>query len=90
MAVDQAAVTVGTTPTVLSESEAGHPDGTTVLVTNISTTTDVWVGNASVTVASGTPCRANDGQVAVDLEATEHLYGIVASGSAEVRVLRSG
>ena len=90
MAVDQAAITVGTSPTLLSESEAGHPDGTSILVTNISTTTDVWVGNANVTTANGTPCRANDGQVSVDLNATESLYGIVASGSAEVRVLRQG
>jgi len=90
MAVDQAAVTVGTDPTPLWEVEAGAPDGESLLVTNISTDTDVWVGNANVTADDGTPVRHSDGQIGLDLAAAEKLFGVVASGSAEVRVLRQG
>lgn len=92
MAVDQATITVDNTKTwLLSEAEAGsYKDGTSICVTNISTTVDVWVGNSSVTTSNGTPVRSNDGQLAIDLGPGEDLYAVTASGSAECRVLRNG
>ena len=80
-----AAVTVGVTPTPLT---AGLTQGGTypqrTAVKNVSAVT-VYVGGADATTASGYPLAAGEG-VTLD-DTAGGLYGVVATGTAECRVL---
>ena len=49
----------------------------------------VYLGGSGVTTAAGFPLAVG-GQVSMDADAAEGLYGIVASGTVEVRVLEVG
>lgn len=86
MAVQAAQVSVGTTATLLSNDEGR--DGSSILVQAPAGAT-LFVGGADVTSAQGFPVAA--GQVlSFDLRSTDALFGILASGSGTVSVLRGG
>jgi hypothetical protein len=73
-----AAVTVGTTPTAI-------PAASNSLVQNLGAA-PVYLGDASVTTTNG---FALPSKYAVSVKNGAGLYGVVATGSADVRVLPS-
>lgn len=86
MAVAAAQVSVGTSATVLNAVDA---DPQSVLVRSPSAaTTSVYVGPSTVTTGNGFELPAG-GSLSMDLAAGEQLYGIVASGTQTVHVLRA-
>lgn len=83
MAFNQAAVTVATTATLLATADA---DGETITVRNIGEA-DIFLGNASVTTANGFTLSATEA-LSFDFEGGASLYGICATGTVAVRILR--
>ena len=82
----QEVVTVETTPTELvgaGDVRLGRAEGV-VYVYNESTTDDLFVGDSSVTTSTGTPIAAESVE---RFRGVGELYGIVASGTVEARVL---
>ena len=77
-----AQVTVGTTPTLISAARDGTDD---VTIVNFGTT-QVFIGNANVTVSNGFPIPGVVG-ASLTIPATTAIYGIVASGTQAVAVL---
>lgn len=70
---------VGTTATLIVAQRSGRD---TVVIENTGTT-DVYLGNASVTTSNGLLLPGTVG-AAVSLETTDAVYGIVASGTQKV------
>jgi hypothetical protein len=79
-----ASVTVGTTPTLLVAAGLGTR---TVYVHVIGNAT-VYLGGATVTTATGTATQKHTTPLPIELRAGQALYGIVASSTEDVRVLR--
>jgi hypothetical protein len=75
-----AQVVVGTTPTLICASS-----GDEVTIENMGTT-QVFIGNANVGTGSGFPLPGVVG-ASITIPVTTPIYGIVASGSANVAVL---
>ena len=75
-------VTVGATPTLISAARDGGDD---VTIMNFGTT-QVFIGNADVSVANGFPIPGVVG-ASLTIPATTAIYGIVASGTQPVAVL---
>lgn len=89
MAVTHNIVTVGTTATVIS-SAANDRDGHSVLIQNPSASTTVFIGGAGVTTASFGVALAGGSDMSIDLLQGEVVFGIVASSTQVVNVLRAG
>lgn len=85
MSASSAAVSVGTTATALNAADA---DAQTVEVYNNGSASVFW-GGSNVTTTIGVPIAAGTSK-SFDLAAGEILYGIVATGTADVRVGRIG
>lgn len=88
MAVTSAQVSVTTTATLLSAVESDDRSGSSLLASNQGAVT-VYLGSDSVTTGAGFPLAAGS-SMSVDLQPGESLYGIVASGTCTVAVLRVG
>lgn len=81
-----AAVTVTTSATLIATGEGNGSVPSEVLVTNDSGV-DVFVGDSDqVTTASGLTV-GNGSSLGLRLTAGREVYGIVASGTAEVRAV---
>jgi hypothetical protein len=89
MAISHGIVSVTTAATLLSSASAGR-DGQTVLVQNPVGGADVKLGGAGVTTNSYGYILGGGTAFAIDLQAGEGLYGIVASSTQSVSVLRQG
>jgi hypothetical protein len=89
MAITHGVVSVGATATLLSAAEAGR-DGQTVLVQNPAGGVNVFIGGTGVTSASYGYLLVGGSAFAIDLQAGEGLYGVVASGTQSVSVIRQG
>ena len=89
MAVSAAAVSVGTTATLLSVTETDYVGGASFAVKVPSGGATVYVGASGVTTATGFPLAAGD-TLQVDVDKGESLYGVVAAGTQSVSVLRQG
>lgn len=90
MALGNAQVSVGTTATLLSATETDDRSGSSIAVKVPSgAAAAVFVGKSDVTTATGFSVAVGE-SVALDLQPGEALYGIVASGTVTVHVLRSG
>lgn len=89
MALTHGVVSVGTTATLLSAVEAGR-DGQTVLVQNPNGGADVKLGGAGVTTASYGYLLVGGSAFAIDLQSGEEMYGVVASSTQSVSVIRQG
>ena len=89
MAVSAAAVSVGTTATLLSTAETDFVGGAAFAVKVPSGGATVFVGASGVNTSAGFPLAAGE-TLLVDLDAGESLYGVVASGTQLVNVLRQG
>ena len=74
-----AQATVGTTATLIVAQRSGRD---TVVIENTGTT-DVYLGNASVTTSNGLLLPGTVG-AAVSLEPTDAVYWLVASGTQKV------
>lgn len=91
MTVKSSAVSVTTSATRLDSADSaddGQP-GQSVAVYNNGTAT-IYLGGSSVTTATGSPVPAGTWGPSMDLTPAEGLYGIVASGTQEARVLEVG
>jgi len=89
MALAHERVSVGTTATRLSSQYAGK-DGQTVFVQNPSGSVVVYLGGAGVTTTSYGFALAINSDVSINLQTGEELYGVVASSTLTVNVLRQG
>lgn len=81
-------VSVTTSATALNSTPTDSVSGSAILVHNIGATT-VYLGGSGVTTATGAGLASGE-RLAVDLNFGESLYGIVASGTVECRVLEVG
>ena len=89
MALAHERVSVGTTATLLSSEYAGK-DGQTVSVQNPSASVVVYIGGAGVTTTSYGYALGTSSDMSVELQTGETLYGVVASSTLTVNVLRQG
>lgn len=90
MTVKSTAVSVTNTATRLdTAAETDNDNRSSVLPFNNSGVT-VFVGGADVTTANGVPVAAGEYGIAADVTAAEGYYGIVVSGTAEMRVFETG
>lgn len=89
MAVTHSIVSVGTTATVISTA-ANDRDGHSVLIQNPSESTTVYVGGTGVTTSSYGVALAGGADISIDLLQGEIVYGVVASSTQNVNVLRAG
>lgn len=88
MALTHQTVTVTTTATLLSGD--GGRDGQTVLVQNPSGGSIVYLGGTGVTNTSYGFSLEGGVAFAIELQDGEGLYGVVASSTQAVNVLRQG
>ena len=89
MALTHGIVSVAATTTLISAAEAGR-DGQTVLVQNPAGGATVYLGGAGVTTASYGFTLEGGVAFAIDLQVGEALYGVVASSTQSVSVIRQG
>ena len=89
MALKHAQVTVGTTATLLSSASAGR-DGQSVLVQNPTGGVNVYIGGAGVTTTDYGYLLLAGSAFAIDLQNGEGIYGVVASSTQAVGVIRQG
>jgi len=89
MAISHAQVSVGTTATLLSLAVQGR-NGSTVLVQNPSGGANVFIGGAGVTTTSYGYLLTGGSAFAIDIENGEAIYGVVASSTQTVGVIRQG
>lgn len=92
-------VSVGTTATRLDTtsdstndaavSSGGGNYGQSIILYNAGAAT-VYIGGSDVTTANGLPIAATSYGPAFDLNAKDGLWGRVASGTCDVRVLEIG
>jgi hypothetical protein len=80
-----ASVTVGTTPTLL----VAGATGTRTIYLHVEDNSIVYLGGATVTTAAGTAVEKHTSPIEIQLRAGDTLYGIVGSGTADVRVMRN-
>jgi len=78
-------VTVGTTPTLLVAGSVG----TRLIYLHIIGNTTVYLGGETVTTAAGLATEKHTTPIEIQVRAGDSLYGIVASGSVDVRVMRN-
>lgn len=88
MAVRQTAVSVGTSATRLDKTSDAFAMESLCFYNNGAVT--IYIGDSTVTTSTGAPVPASSWSPGVDLRADEALYGIVASSTAEARVLEVG
>lgn len=89
MAVTHNIVSVGTTATAIS-SAVSDRDGHSVLIQNPSESVVVYIGGTGVTTASYGVALAGGADISIDLQQGEILFGVVASSTQNVNVLRAG
>ena len=77
-------ITVGTTPTLLVASGLGFR----TIWLHVEGNDPVYIGGSTVTTATGTPTEKHTSPIPVTLRAGDSLYGIAASGTIDMRVLR--
>ena len=77
-------ITVGTTPTLLMAGATG----TRTIYLHIVGNTAVYIGGATVTTTAGLATEKHTTPIPIVLRDGDSLYGIVASGTADMRVMR--
>lgn len=90
MAAQGARVSVGTTETELTGAQTDTIAGQSVVVKLPSAATaSVFLGGTGVTTTTGFELTAGS-SISMDLGQGEQLFGIVATGTQTVHVLRTG
>ena len=91
MAINHAIVSVGATATLLTvAASGGGKDGSTILVQNPTGGQAVYLGGTGVTTSSYGFILAVGSNISIELNQDESLYGVVASSTQSVAVLRQG
>ena len=91
MAINHAIVSVGSTATLLTvAASGGGKDGSTILIQNPSGGQAVYIGGAGVTTSSYGFILAVNSDMSIELNQDEAVYGVVASSTPSVAVLRQG
>ena len=88
MSTTSGQITVGTSPTRLDADEGDAEVGKTLTAYNLGAA-PVSLGNAAVTTSTGFTLPAG-GSYSADLSYGDALYGVVASGTCRVDVIRHG
>lgn len=78
-----AAVTVGTTPTLLVAAD----DLNRYVYLHVIGNSTVYIGGATVTTATGTATEKHTTPVEIFIPSRQTLYGVVATATEDVRVL---
>lgn len=78
-------VTVATTPTLLMAGATG----TRTIYLHVVGNSIVYIGGATVTTATGTATEKHTSPIEVVLRDGDSLYGIVTTGTEDMRVLRN-
>lgn len=89
MAVTHANVSVTTSATKLTSDVSGR-DGQTISVQNPTGGANVFIGGTGVTTSSYGFILAAATSFSIELQDGEEIYGIVASSTQTVNVLRQG
>jgi len=89
MAVTHARVSVGTTATKLTSDYDGK-DGQTINVQNPSASTTVYLGGEGVTTTDYGFALAVGTSFSIELQDDEKLYGVVATSTQTVNIIRQG
>ena len=89
MALSSRAVTVTTAPTLLDAVGDDNAINQSFSFYNGSAVI-VYVGGSDVSSTNGAPVAADSWSPGMDLGSGDNVYGIVATGTAEVRVLEVG
>lgn len=89
MAVSHANVSVGTTATKLTADASGR-DGQTLSIQNPTGGANVFIGGAGVTSSVYGFLLAAATTFTIELQDGEEIYGVVASSTQTVNVLRQG
>lgn len=89
MAISHARVSVGTTATKLTSDYDGK-DGQTINVQNPAGGVDVYIGGEGVTTTDYGYLLKAETNFSVELQDDEKLYGVVASGTQTVNIIRQG
>lgn len=81
--------TVNTTPAAIVPTSLN--DRTSIHIINIDPSATLWVAETSgkATPTDGAPIYSNGGNLTVDLAAGSTVYGSVASGSIDVRIIET-
>jgi len=79
-----ATVTVATTPTLLVAAATG----TRTIYLHVIGNSTVYIGGATVTTVAGLATEKHTSPIPIELRDGDSLYGIVASGTVDMRVLR--
>lgn len=82
------AVTITDTPTLIAEVSGASIVPNSILVHSLAGNDTVYLGGSDVATTNGFPLDPG-ATLGWDLVG-EEIYGVVASGTAEVRVLRRG
>ena len=91
MAINHALVSVGSTATLLTvAASGGGKDGSTILIQNPTGGQVVYLGGAGVTTSSYGFILAVGSNISIELNQDEAVYGVVASSTQSVAVLRQG
>ena len=91
MAINHAIVSVGATATLLTvAASGGGKDGSTILIQNPTGGQAVFLGGAGVTSSSYGYKLAIGSDMSMELNQGEEVYGVVASSTQSVAVLRQG
>jgi hypothetical protein len=77
-------ITVATTPTLLVAAATG----TRTIYLHVIGNSTVYIGGATVTTAAGLATEKHTSPIPIELRDGDSLYGIVASGTVDMRVLR--
>ena len=77
-------ITVGTTPTLLMAGATG----TRTIYLHVEGNTTVFIGGATVTTTAGLATEKHTTPIPIVLRDGDSLYGIVASGTVDMRVMR--
>jgi hypothetical protein len=77
-------ITVGTTPTLLVAGAVGFR----TIWLHVEGNDAVYIGGATVSTVTGTPTEKHTTPIPITLRAGDSLYGIAASGTIDMRVLR--
>jgi hypothetical protein len=89
MAILHERVSIGITPTQVSSNFAGK-DGQTVSVQNPTGGATVYLGGEGVTTTSYGFELVEDVTFTIEMQNGEKLYGVVASSTQTVNVIRQG
>jgi hypothetical protein len=89
MAVSHAIISVGTTATKLTSDFDGK-DGQTINVQNPAGGASVYLGGEGVTTSSYGYLLGAGTSFSIELQDDEKLYGVVASSTQNVNIIRQG